>query len=269
MKIQKILVSQAAPSSFEKSPLNDLAAKNHFEILFQPFTVVERASLKEFRTSRVDFKEFSAIIFNSRHSIDHFFAIAQEARSIISEDMKYFCTNETIALYLQKYIVYRKRKIFFGTGTFSDLVALIAKHKDLTYMLPFTDKIKPDFVELLKNAGVNFKPAFITKTVYPDLTGIDLKSYDLLVVYSAKDMKALADYAGSYKDELKVAVSGKSTAKIALEAGFKVVLWAPNQKFPSMIAAIDQYCVESSKNHSLAKFELKSMDDFLASQSSK
>jgi len=269
MKVQKILVSQAEPSSFEKSPLNDLSQKNHFEILFQPFTAVEKATLKEFRASRVDFHECNAVIFTSRHAIDHYFALAQEARAVISEEMKYFCTTETVALYLQKYIVYRKRKVFFGAGTFSDLVVIMAKHKDLTYMLPYTDQIKQDSALSLTNAGIKFKPAYITKTVYPDLSGIDMKSFDLIAVYSAKDMKALAEYAESYKEELKIAASGRITAKTALEAGFKVALWAPSPKFPSMVAAIDQYCKESTKNHSLAKFELKSMDEFPASKPAK
>jgi len=261
MKVQKVLVSQNAPTSFEKSPINDIALKNHFDLIFQPFTITEKASLKEFRACRVDFLECNAVIFTSRHAIDHYFNLATEARVTIPDDMKYFCTTETIALYLQKYIVYRKRKIFFGAGTFSDLLKTIIKHKELTYLLPYTDKPKVEFGLLLGNSGINYKEACISKTIEQDLSGFDLAGFDLIAIYSAKDVKVLENYCRSNKENLKIASSGKGCTKSAFEAGFKIKLWAPNQTFPSMVAAIDQYCQDVAKNKSIEKYELKSIEE--------
>lgn len=261
MKIQKILVSQSAPSSFEKSPLNEIATKDHFEITFKPFTIVEKVSLKEFRTSRVDFLECNALIFNSRHAIDHYFSLASEARVTIPDEMKYFCTSETIALYLQKYIVYRKRKIFFGNGTFADLLKTIVKHKELTFMMPYTDKPKMEYGIMLKNAGITVKNVWISKNVPQDLSDCNFSDYDLITLYSSKDVIALNDYIGDKKTDLKIATSGKLCTKTAFEAGFNIVLWSTNQIFPSMVAAIDQYCNDIAKNKSVENYALKSLDE--------
>jgi uroporphyrinogen-III synthase len=183
LKIKSILVSQPKPST-AKSPYFDLAEKNNIKIDFRPFIQVEGISAKEFRQTRIHILEHSAIIFTSRTAIDHFFRISQDLRLTIPDNMKYFCISEATAYYLQKYIVYRKRKIFYGNGNFSDLVALMKKHKDENLLVPLSDIHKQEIPELLDKGGFKYTKAILYRTVSSDLSDLRDVNYDILVFFS-------------------------------------------------------------------------------------
>ena len=172
-KIRRILVSQPQPES-EKSPYFELAEKNNVKIDFKPFIHVEGVSAKEFRQQRIDILSHTAVIFTSKTSVDHFFRIAEEMRVLVPDSLKYFCLTESIAFYLQKYIVYRKRKIFFGKSTIVDLMDVILKHKDEKFFLPLSDQHKKEVPVVLDKAKINYTRAILYKTVSSDLSDISL-----------------------------------------------------------------------------------------------
>ena len=190
MKIKKILVSQPKPSS-DKSPYFDIAARHGVEMVFRPFIKVEGLSAREFRQQKINITDFSAVIFTARTAIDHFFRLCEEMRLTIPDTMKYFCTTESIALYLQKYIVYRKRKIFFADGTFSALVELIAKHKDEKFLLTLSEPHKPELPMALEKMKLRFDKVILARTVSADLSDVDIADYDLLVFYSPSEITSL------------------------------------------------------------------------------
>ena len=173
MKIKKILVTQPEPN-FQNSPYNDLAGKNNLKIDFRPFIHVEGVSAKDFRKERINILDYSGVIFNSRTAIDHFFRMALEMRVVIPDSMKYFCISEATAHYLQKYIVYRKRKIFYAPGKFSELLEVLTKHKEEFFLMPLSDIHKVDELEKMTAMGLNFKPAVMYRTICSDLS--DLKN---------------------------------------------------------------------------------------------
>ena len=191
MKVKKILVSQPAPAVAEKSPYHELVLKHRVDVRFHPFIKLEGVTLKEFRSQRVEILEHSAVIFTSRTTIDNFFRICEQARITIPEGMKYFCNTEAVALYLQKYIVYRKRKIFFADGTFSALVELIAKHKDEKFLLTLSEPHKPELPMALEKMKLRFDKVILARTVSADLSDVDIADYDLLVFYSPSEITSL------------------------------------------------------------------------------
>ena len=242
--IKKILVSQPKPAS-EKSPYYDIAEKFDVELVFRPFIKVEGMSAKEFRTQRVNILDYTAIVFTSRHAIDHFFTLAKELRVTIPEDMKYFCVTETIALYIQKYVQYRKRKVFFGsTGRVDDLLPTMVKHKTEKYLVPMSDVHNDSLALLLDSKKLNHKECVMYKTVSNDFTVEEVETfdYDMLIFFSPAGIESLTKNFPDFKqDKIAIATFGPSTAKAAKDAGLRLDLEAPSEKYPSMTGALQHY----------------------------
>lgn len=249
MKIKKILVSQPRPKS-DKSPYYDLAEKNNLQIDFRPFIHVEGISAKEFRKSKVDILAHSAVIMTSRTAVDHFFRICEEMRITVPESMKYFCISENTAYYLQKYIIYRKRKIFYGNGRFSGLMDIIMKHKGEKFLVPLSDTHKEEVPKTLKKHNLDFTKAILYRTVCSDLSDLKDIDYDMLVFYSPSGIKSLFEnFPDFQQNTTKIASFGTSTAKAAKKFGLKLDLQAPKPNMPSMTMALDHYIKEFNKNH--------------------
>ena len=244
--IKKILVSQPKPAS-EKSPYYDIASKFDVELIFRPFIKVEGMSAKEFRTQKVSILDYTAIVFTSRHAIDHFFTLAKELRVSIPEDMKYFCVTETIALYIQKYVQYRKRKVFFGTtGRVDDLLPTMIKHKTEKYLVPMSDVHNDSLTQLLDSKKLNHKEVVMYKTVSNDFTPEEVENfdYDMLIFFSPSGIEALTKNFPNFKQgDIAIATFGPSTAKAAKEAGLRLDIEAPNEKYPSMTGALQHYLI--------------------------
>lgn len=260
LKVKKILISQPAPSS-DKSPFSELTSKHKVEIDFRPFITVEGVTVKEFRAQRVDVLAHTAVIFTSRKTIDNFFRICEECRIAVPEDMKYFCVTEAIALYLQKYIVYRKRKIFYGTATFADLMEVVAKHKDERFLVALSDPHKPEILQLLTGTGVKFTKIILAHTISADLSDLSIEKYDLVACYSSADVKALRERFTSLPEGMIVAALGNATAREALSSGFAVDIMAPTPKYPSLTMAIDKYIAALNGGASVEEFGLKEMPE--------
>ena len=249
MKIKKILVSQPKPVT-EKSPYFDIIEKYNVKIEFRPFIKVEPIPAKEFRTQRINILEHTAIIFNARHGIDHFFHLCEELRVTIPESMKYFCVSETVALYLQKYIQYRKRKIFFTqTGKFADLAAILNKHTDEKYLYITSDIRNEETMSVLENAKINFNQAIMYRTVSTKISEEELQDYDMLVFFSPAGIKSLLENAPNMQQGDRVIASyGSTTAQAVHEAGLRLDLEAPSPGVPSMTMALENFLKEQKKN---------------------
>ncbi|MGM0375348.1 MAG: uroporphyrinogen-III synthase [Bacteroidota bacterium] len=247
MKIKKILVSQPKPST-EKSPYFDLSEKNNVKIDFRPFIQVEGVTSKEFRKQKINILDHTAVIFTSRTAIDHFFRICEETRVTVPDDMKYFCVSEATAFYLQKYIVYRKRKIFHSTGKFPDLVEVIKKHKQEKFLVPLSDIHKPEIPNLLTKAKIKYTKAILYRTVSSDLSDLKDIDYDVLVFFSPSGIKSLLQNFPDFeqKDTL-IASFGPATAKAVKEAGLRLDIQAPLPQAPSMTAALEMYIKKHNK----------------------
>ena len=242
--IKKILVSQPRPTS-EKSPYYDIAERFSVELVFRPFIKVEGMSAREFRTQRVNILDYTAIVFTSRHAIDHFFTLAKELRVSIPEDMKYFCVTETIALYIQKYVQYRKRKVFFGTtGRVDDLLPTMVKHKTEKYLVPMSDVHTDSLTLLLDSKKLQHKEVVMYKTVSNDFTEDEVKTfdYDMLIFFSPAGIESLTKNFPNF-DQGKIAIGtfGPATAKAVTDAGLRLDLEAPSEKYPSMTGALQHY----------------------------
>ena len=223
LNIKKLLVSQPKPAS-EKSPYFDIAEKYGVEIDFRPFIKVEPLSSKEFRQQRISVLDHTAVIFTARTAIDHFFHLCEELRVAIPETMKYFCMTEAIAVYLQKYIVYRKRKIFYGqTGKADDLVTVIAKHAKEKYLVPVSDVHKDDLFALLDAKKINYTKAVMFRTVSNDFAKDEKFDYDMLVFFSPSGISSLLKNFPDFKqDDIKIGCFGPTTAKAVKDAGDKI-----------------------------------------------
>jgi uroporphyrinogen-III synthase len=249
LKIKKILVSQPQPNEQEKSPYFDLAEKNNLKIEFRPFSYVEGVPVKEFRQNRIDILSHTAVIFTSKTAIDHFFRICEELRTVVPDTMKYFCQSEAIALYLQKYIVYRKRKIFFGKGTFPELIDILLKHKEEKYLSPLSDTHKPEIPKLLEKNKLKFTKAILYRNVPSDLSDLAGVHFDVMVFYSPACIKSLQQNFPDFKqDDIKIASFGNSTAKAAKDAGLRLDIQVPTPQFPSMTMALEHFIKEHNKN---------------------
>ena len=245
--IKKILVSQPKPTS-EKSPYYDIAERFGVELVFRPFIKVEGMSAREFRAQRVNILDYTAVVFTSRHAIDHFFTLAKELRVTIPEDMKYFCVTETIALYIQKYVQYRKRKVFFGTtGKVDDLLPTMVKHKTEKYLVPMSDVHSDSLSTLLDSKKLIHKECVMYKTVSNDFTEEEVKNfdYDMLIFFSPSGIESLCKNFPNFKQgDIAIATFGPSTAKAAKEAGLRLDIEAPMEKYPSMTGALLHYLIE-------------------------
>ncbi len=247
MKVKKILVSQPKPDT-EKSPYFELAARSNIKIDFRPFIQVEGVSAKEFRQTRIQILDHSAVLFTSRTAIDHFFRIAQEMRIHVPDTMKYFCISEATAFYLQKYIVYRKRKIFYGNGKFADLMDVMKKHKDEKYLVPLSHIHKPEIPILLTQGGFTYTKAILYRTISSDLSDLKDVNYDILVFFSPSGIRSLLQNFPDFKqNDTRIASFGPSTAKAVKEAGLRLDIQAPTPQAPSMTMALEQYIKNTNK----------------------
>ena len=247
MKINKILVSQPKPTT-EKSPYYDLAQKYEVEIVFRPFIKVEGLSSKEFRQQKISILDYTAIIFTSRTAIDHFFTLCKSLRVTIPDTMKYFCTTENISLYLQKYIVYRKRKIHHGTKSnkLEDLVPILAKYNE-KYLFPISDVHKEDTSFLEKN-NINYTKAIMYRTVSNDFTPDEPFDYDMLVFFSPAGIASLLkNFPDFEQGDIKIACFGPTTAKAIKDAGLRLDVEAPTPEMPSITGALDLYLKQNCK----------------------
>ena len=248
MKIKKVLVSQPKPAS-EKSPYYDIAEKYGVKIDFRPFIKVESLSAKEFRQQKVSILDHPAVIFTSRHAIDHFFNLCTELRVAIPETMKYFCVTEAVALYIQKYVQYRKRKIFFGaTGKIEDLVPSIVKHKTEKYLVPMSDVHNDDVKNLLDKNNIQHTEAVMYRTVSNDFTSDEEFDYDMLVFFSPAGVTSLKkNFPDFDQKEIRIGTFGSTTAQAVRDAGLRLDLEAPTVQAPSMTAALDMFIKENNK----------------------
>ncbi|MDB9774905.1 uroporphyrinogen-III synthase [Vicingaceae bacterium] len=247
MKVKTILVSQPKPDT-DKSPYFDLSDKCKVKIDFRPFIHVEGIPSKDFRQDKITILDHTAIIFTSRNAVDHFFRICEELRITVPDSMKYFCISESTAYYLQKYVVYRKRKIFHGRQTFGDLMELIKKHKTEKYLLPCSDILKPEIPELLDASKITYTSATLYQTVCSDLSDLADVNYDVLVFFSPAGIKSLFQNFPEFKqNDTRIAVFGPTTAKAAESAGLKINIAAPQPEAPSMTMALEQYIKKINK----------------------
>lgn len=252
--MKHILVSQPKPAIPEKSPFNEIAQKHRIEIGYKPFIRVVGVSLKEFRSQRIEILDHTAVIFTSRSTVDSFFHICEEARITVPETMKYICQTEAVALYLQKYIVYRKRKISFADGSFTSLVEQIVKHKEEKFLLAMSEPHKPELPETLKTLKLAVDPVILSRTVAADLDEVKLDEIDLLALYSPSDVKALVEKFGT-ENLPAIAVFGAGTLRTAFDAGLTVVANAPTPEAPSMVKAIDLYLDKVAKGEEVIPVE--------------
>lgn len=244
MKVKTILVSQPEPK-IENSPYFDLIERQKVKIDFRPFIHVEGVSSKDVRTQKVDLTKFTAIILTSRNSVDHFFRIAEELRFKVPDTMKYFCQSEAVAYYLQKYVVYRKRKIYVGKRTFAELSPLIKKYKNESFLLPSSDKLKPTVPAILNDLGVEWKQATFYKTVVSDLSDLRNVYYDILVFFSPSGIQSLFENFPDFEqNNTRIAVFGNTTVKAATEKDLRVDIQAPTPETPSMTMALEKYIKE-------------------------
>ncbi|MDR2148202.1 MAG: uroporphyrinogen-III synthase [Tannerella sp.] len=254
MITKKMLISQPEPSS-GKSPYFDIAKKYDVGIVFRPFVKVEPLSSKEFRQQRVSILDYGAVVFTARTAVDHFFKLCEEMRISIPETMKYFCISETIAVYLQKYTIYRKRKIFFGqNGQMDDLAKLICKHPKEKYLIPVSDVHNDDWTASLDVKKVNYKTAVFYRTVHNDFGKNEKFNYNILLFFSPTGIAALLKNFPKFKQkEIVIGCFGPTTTKAALDAGLRVDIEAPTPKAPSMTTALELYLKKEAKEASAAK----------------
>ena len=241
MKVKTILVSQPEPK-VENSPYFDLIDRQKVKIDFRSFIHVEGVTSKSVRAQKVDLTKFTAIILTSRNAVDHYFRIADELRFKVPDAMKYFCQSEAVAYYLQKYVVYRKRKIYVGKRTFSELTPIIKKYKTEKFLLPSSDKLKADIPEKMNALGVNWKKATFYNTVVSDLSYLRNVYYDILVFFSPSGIKSLFENFPDFEqNDTRIAVFGNTTVKAATEKGLRVDIQAPTPETPSMTMALEKY----------------------------
>ena len=240
MSIKKILVSQPQPAIIEKSPFFEIVRKHKVDINYNPFNRVQGVSLKEFRGQRVEILTHTAVIFTSRTTVDSFFRICEEARITVPETMKYICQTEAVALYLQKYIVYRKRKISFADGSFQGLIELVVKNKAEKMLLSLSEPHKPEIPEALTRLNINYTPIILARTVATDISAEKLKEYDMVLLYSPWDVKSICEKM-PVEEMPTIATFGEGTLKLATESGIHVKANAPTPAAPSLAKAVDLY----------------------------
>lgn len=242
--VRKILVSQPRPSS-DKSPYFEMEKDYGVELVFRPFIKVEGLSSKEFRQQKVSILNYTAVVFTSRHAIDNYFKLAGEMRLEIPETMKYFCVTETIALYIQKYVQYRKRKVFFGkTGKIDDLLPTMVKHKAERFLIPMSDVHDDTVKKLLDAKKLNHTECVMYRTVSNDFTEDEVKTfdYDMCIFFSPSGINAFnTTFGNSMNDKVVVGTFGLATAKAAHDAGLKVEVEAPTVQYPSMTSALKDF----------------------------
>jgi uroporphyrinogen-III synthase len=248
LKIKKILVSQPRPTT-EKSPYFDISDKYNVKIDFRPFIKVEPVGVKEFRTQRISILDFSAIIFNARHGIDHFFRLCEELRITVPETMKYFCVSESVALYLQRYIHYRKRKVFYGaSGKMPDLVTIMNKHADEKYLFVTSDVQNEETLSLLDKSKIKYTQAIMYRTVSNDFGPDEEFNYDMLIFFSPVGIQSLLkNFPDFQQGDIQIGCFGATTAQAVRDANLRLDVEAPLPGMPSMTMALENYLKENLK----------------------
>ena len=247
MKVKTILVSQPEPK-METSPYSRLIEKEKVKVDFRPFIHVEGVDAKGVRQQKIDLAKYTAIILTSRNSVDHFFRIAEEMRYKVPDTLKYFCQSEAVAFYLQKYVVYRKRKIYVGKRNFPDLLPLFKKYKEEVYLLPSSDVLKPTIPETLDQSGIKWTRGIFYKTVISDLSDLRDVYYDILVFFSPAGIESLLKNFPDFKqNDTRIAVFGNSTIQAATDAGLRIDIQAPTPETPSMTMALQKYISDVNK----------------------
>lgn len=250
MKVKNILVSQPKPADITKTPYEALIKKYNVNIEFEKFIKLEGVDPLELRQDHVKLPEYTAVILTSRNTVDHFFSIAKEMRYTVPDELKYFCLNESTALYLQHYIQFRKRKIFFGNQTFAELIEVMKKHKEEKFFLPTSNiTTSEDYGEMMREAELTFKKAVIFRTVPSDLKDIvDIKKFDMLVFFSPAGIDSLKiNFPNFEQGEVAIGGLGQSTCKAITDAGFNLSFAAPTETAPSITMAIEEYLGAGTK----------------------
>jgi uroporphyrinogen-III synthase len=241
-------VSQPEPNN-PKSPYFDLAKKYNLKVDFKPFSEIEGISAKDFRHQKINILDFTAVIFTSKTGIDHFFRICSELRICVPDTMKYFCITENVAFYLQKYIVYRKRKIFHGKAKFQDLIDVIIKHREDNYFVPLSEPHNTEISVLLDKNNIKYTIGILYKTISSHFTNLKDFDYDILVFYSPSGIKSLKENFPEFiQGDIKIAAFGPTTVSAVQQEGLRVDIDAPNVKAPSMTMALDNYLKEHNRN---------------------
>ena len=247
MKVKTILVSQPEPKT-ENSPYLRLIEKEKIKVDFVPFIHIEGVNAKNVRQQKIDLNNFTAIVLISKNSVDHFFRIAEEMRFKVPDGIKYFCQSEAVAYYLQKYVIYRKRKIYIGKMNFTDMISLFKKHKNEKFLLPSSDVLKSVVPETLDGLGVNWKRGVFYKTVISDLSNLNDVSYDVLVFFSPSGIESLLKNFPNFKqNDTRIAVFGNYTVKAATKAELRIDIKAPTPDTPSMTMALEKYITSVNK----------------------
>ena len=242
MRINKILVAQAEPSN--SSHYSALEERFGVKIDFKPFFIIEPLSSREFRGQRINLPDYTAVVFSSRHAIDAYFSLSEELRFKVPETMKYFCSTEVVAMYLQKHIIYRKRKIFYGNGTPASVVSLIGpKHKGEKFLVTTSESADTANIhKIFSAAGLDYTVGVLVKPVSQDLKGVDLHSYDLLALHNPNDVKSLFESYPDFKQgDLKIITFGKGIVKAMEDNKLESVLQGPTPQAPSLSKAIELY----------------------------
>ena len=247
MKVKTILISQPEPVN-ENSPYTRLREKHNLKIDFRPFIHIEGVDAKDVRRQKIDFADYTSVILTSRNSVDHFFRLAEDMRFKVSDATKYFCQSEAVAFYLQKYVVYRKRKIYVGEKSLTDLESVFKKFKDEKFLLPSSDILKPTTSSFLDSIGIDWTRAQLYKTVVSDLSDLRDVSYDVLVFFSPSGIQSLFhNFPDFEQNNTKIAVYGNTTVKAADEAKLRIDIKAPTEETPSMTMAIEKFISASKK----------------------
>ena len=237
----RVLIAQPNPANLN-SPFHDLAKKRNLKITFNPFVSVEGETVKNIRLKKIHIQKHSALILTSRNAVNHYFRICDEMRIMVPNSLKYFCISEAVAYYLQKYIAYRKRKIYSSNNNFEELVEMMGKHEAENFLFVASDQIKDSFIKLLNDNSINFTHGPFFKIVSTNLSKLKLSSFNLLVFYTPRDIDSLYEnFPNFQQNAIKLAVFGESTLKKARDKGLQVDVSAPSKEFPSMSMALDNY----------------------------
>ncbi len=246
-KVKTILVSQPEPKT-ENSPFFTLAEKQKVKVDFRPFIHVEGVPAGDVRKEKINPGDFNTIIFTSKNAVDHFFRVCEEMRIAVSNELKYYCISEAIAYYLQKYVVYRKRKIYYGNGTIKDLIPMLKKNKGANFFLPSSDILKPEIPNTLEESKIKYTRAILYRTVASDLSDLADVYYDILVFFSPEGIRSLMkNFPDFEQNKTRIAAFGNSTARAVEEAGLRLDIPAPTPEAPSMTKAIEDYIKEMNK----------------------
>lgn len=247
MRVKSILVSQPKPTT-DSSPYFELSKKQKVTVDFRPFIHIEGLEAKDIRQQKIDLAKFTAVVFTSRNAVDHYFRLAEEMRFAVPDAMKYFCLSEAVAYYLQKYVVYRKRKVYIGGKTFTDLKPLFKKHKEEKFLLPSSDSLKPEIVKVMNAEKLNWQRVIMYHTVCSDLSDLNEVKYDILVFFSPSGIKSLFEnFPNFVQENTKIAAFGKTTVDEAKKMGLKIDIPVPTPETPSMAMALEKYIKNVNK----------------------